>query len=86
MYSELNNDLSSLHSFLQEQNTKAFLSEGTYFFSSGRMIGDKLRGIRGSSFLSSFFVIDGIRIYNVKNEMRIKISKKSIKRIIFKIT
>jgi len=76
----------SLHSLLQEQKTKAFLSEGLYFFSSGKITGERSIGIRGSSFFLSPFVIEGRRIYRVKNERSVRSSKKSIKRIILRIT
>jgi hypothetical protein len=51
-----------LHSLWHEQKTKAFLSEGTYFFSSGRITGDKVSGTSGSSFVLSAFVIEGMSI------------------------
>ena len=59
--------------------------EGLYFFSSGRIIGDKVKGTSGSSAIFSDFVIEGRRIYRVKNERRMSAHKNIISKIIFKI-
>ena len=88
-YSSLKRERSSLQVLLHEHKTKAFLSEGVYFFSSGRITGDKDIGTRGSSFLVLSLLIEGISIYNVKNVKnvkRINKSKNNINKIILRIT
>ena len=85
-YSSLKRERSSLQVLLHEHKTKAFLSEGVYFFSSGSITGDKDIGTRGSSFLVLSLLIEGISIYNVKNVKRINKSKNNINKIILRIT
>lgn len=85
-YSSLKRERSSLQVLLHEHKTKAFLSEGVYLFSSGRITGDKDTGTRESSFLVLFLLIEGISIYNVKNVRRINKSKNNINKIILRIT